>query len=436
MPKGWGMDTGSVGAGRRGLRAVRVLGATLSMAAVTTLSVTAAPTASAATAPMTAVTAAPTAAPGVAVWHQPRLTKLVTMARKLTTMHVPYSSGGHGATPAAVGSSVDCSGLVRQLYHYAFGVDIGRGTGDSMVRTSGTFVKTSHPVPGDVVLFGSGGHAPAYHAMIYVGTIGGRPTAVASPDWGETIKYQYPTSAYWIGDLMGYWHYKGADKQDSATSAQQPSVRVKLLSARSGNGTLVVTGYAFDPMNPSRSVAVDVYASGHRIARVTANESSPGVNKTYHLTGRHRLQATIPLAAGRHPFRLLAHHVAPDRVKDAWSAQGHITITRKTLAVIWSARAATTASGHKALRITGYGYDRLRRGTVPRMQVLVDGKVLRTFTADLPSPNMNKSHQLSGPHRYDVTVPVTSGTHTVQVRTLKIATYSVAGATRVFTVKA
>jgi hypothetical protein len=154
------------------------------------------------------------------------------------------------------------------MYKYAIGTDIGGGTGDSMVRTSGRFSRTAHPVPGDVVLFGSGGSGPAYHAMIYVGTRDGKPLAVGSPTWGETVKYQYPSSAYWAGELMGYWHYKGADGQDSAASLQRPSARVTFTRAYSGNGTLIVTGYAYDPVNPTKSVVVEVYADGKRVARV------------------------------------------------------------------------------------------------------------------------------------------------------------------------
>src|ERR1700712_5031404 len=85
-----------------------------------------------------------------------RLTKLVTEAKHQTTLGISYLyAGGHGARPAPLNSHVDCSGLVRELYNYAFGVDIGGGSGDGMIRTSGKFTKTNSPVPGDVVLLGN-----------------------------------------------------------------------------------------------------------------------------------------------------------------------------------------------------------------------------------------------------------------------------------------
>ncbi len=413
--------------GNRSSRRARAVGVASAFVLAATMALAVPPAASAAPALHPAMATAQ-AAPGVKVWHEPRLTKIAQMARQMTTMDIPYSNGGHGSEPAAIGSSVDCSGLIRQLYYYAYGVDIGQGTGDSMVRTSGKFVKTSTPVPGDVILFGQGGYGPAYHLMIYVGNDGGQPTAVASPDWGQIVKYQHPESPYWTGELMGYWHYRGADAQDSAASLAQPKVKVKLLSTSSGDGRMKVTGYAFDPVNPSLSVTVDVYASGHRVARVVANKPSPGTNKAYRITGDHRVEASIPMGAGTHPTRLLAHNIPYDGVADAWSAQGYVTVKRTTVAAIWSTHVGHTADGHGTLRVVGYGFDRLARDTAPQMQVLVDGTVRRTFTPNQASPEMNRIHDLSGDHRFDITVEVSAGRHTVQARTLPIATYSRTGA--------
>ncbi len=187
-----------------------------------------------------------------------RLTKLVTKAREMTTMNIPYSYGGHGPNPAPIGASVDCSGLVRQLYHYAFGVDIGRGTADSIVRRSGHFTRTSSPVPGDVILIGHGGSAPAFHAMVYVGHEDGQPVAVASPDFGEVVEYQYPSIPYWAGNVMGYWHFNGATKADSGP------LRVAVdVTTRDQDGTLVtLRGTARDPLAPAASITVALHLNG------------------------------------------------------------------------------------------------------------------------------------------------------------------------------
>ncbi len=423
------MVAGDVGGKRRRSWTARVLSVLSAAALVVTMSLVAAPAASAAGLPDSYAASQRKAAPGVTVWHQPRLTKLAAKARAMTRMHIPYSSGGHGARPAKIGQSVDCSGLVRQLYHYAFGVDIGRGTGDSMVRTSGKFARTSHPVPGDVVLIGHGGRGPAYHAMVYVGRENGQPLAVGSPTWGEQVKYQHPSSGYWSGQVMGYWHFKGADRLDSARSTKRPSTKVGVWKVTSGNGTEIVEGWAYDPINPGRSVTVDVYASGKRVARVTANKPSPGVDKDRNITGRHRFSVHVPLSAGPHPTRVLAHNIGYDRVRSAWSGQRHVTVRKRTVAVLSSVTTGVHGR-HGTLRVTGYGYDSFNGGTAPRVQVLVDGRVASTLRTYQSSTDFNRARQLSGRHRFGVTIAAAPGHHTVQLRTLKVNKYSVVGHSR------
>ena len=107
---------------------------------------------------------------------------MVTQAIHQTTLGTMYlTGGGHGPQPAPLGSRVDCSGFIRQMYHWAFGTDIGNGTADSVIRLSGQFVRTTRPVPGDVALIGSSGNAPAYHAGIYLGIMNGQEAMAAAP---------------------------------------------------------------------------------------------------------------------------------------------------------------------------------------------------------------------------------------------------------------
>ena len=101
--------------------------------------------------------------------QHPKLAAVVAAARAAATMNASYSyGGGHGSSPSGP-SGTDCSGFVRWAYWKGFHYDIGSGSGDSMIRTSGHFVRTNSPLPGDVVIFGNGGQAPAYHSGIYVG---------------------------------------------------------------------------------------------------------------------------------------------------------------------------------------------------------------------------------------------------------------------------
>lgn len=145
-----------------------------------------------------------TATPGV-----PRLTGVVKAAMAGISQHIPYVyGGGHGAVPSVSGGA-DCSGYVRWAYSQGFGVDIGNGSGDSMIRMSGKFVRVSNPVPGDVALFGNGGRPPAYHTGIYVGQQNGGAVLAAEVQTGEPARIQKVWS-----DLIGYYRYRGATAAD------------------------------------------------------------------------------------------------------------------------------------------------------------------------------------------------------------------------------
>lgn len=154
------------------------------------------------------LTAAPMLAAATAP-HTQRLVAVVTAGMQGISQHIPYVyGGGHGATPS-VAAGADCSGYIRWAYYQGFGIDIGNGSADGIIRTSGNFVRVASPVPGDVALFGNGGRAPAYHAGIYVGQQNGRAAMAAEVQTGEPARIQY----VW-GDLMGYYRYRGVTAAD------------------------------------------------------------------------------------------------------------------------------------------------------------------------------------------------------------------------------
>ncbi len=248
---------------------------------------------SGAVAPMSATAAA-------AASHPPRLTKMVAEAIHQTTLHISYSyGGGHGPRPAPLNSHVDCSGFVREMYGYAFGIDIGSGSGDSMVRLSGKFVKTSHPVPGDVVLLGHGGRAPAYHSGIYIGMIGGHPAMVASPQTGSNIKIQQWYNRSGRADLMGYWHFKGATAADSHPLVR-PKTDGRFDTATGTHGGIRLTGWVLDPQRPAGAGSVAVTIDNRLVAALPANILRADVNRVKRVTGNHGFAASITFPRGRH----------------------------------------------------------------------------------------------------------------------------------------
>jgi cell wall-associated NlpC family hydrolase len=100
----------------------------------------------------------------------------------------PYVWGG--STPAGW----DCSGFVQYIYG-KHGVSLPHNT--TAIRTSGKFVKTSSPKPGDLVYQNGGGHVG-----IYIG--GGKIIGAQNPSVGTVIREA--DSPY--GPLMGYYTLK------------------------------------------------------------------------------------------------------------------------------------------------------------------------------------------------------------------------------------
>ncbi|GAA1367352.1 C40 family peptidase [Arthrobacter rhombi] len=101
----------------------------------------------------------------------------------------PYVWGG--SSP----SGWDCSGFIQYIYGKA-GISLPHNT--TAIRTSGKFVKTSNPKPGDLVYQNGGSHAG-----IYIG--GGKIIGAQNPSVGTVVR---PADSPY-GPLMGYYTYVG-----------------------------------------------------------------------------------------------------------------------------------------------------------------------------------------------------------------------------------
>ncbi|WP_271396222.1 C40 family peptidase [Neomicrococcus lactis] len=112
-----------------------------------------------------------------------KLGNIASMA--LSYKGAPYVWGGD--SPAGW----DCSGFIQYVYGKA-GISLPHNT--TAIRTSGKFVKTSNPKPGDLVYQNNGSHAG-----IYIGN--GKIIGAQNPSVGTVIRDA--DSPY--GPLMGYY---------------------------------------------------------------------------------------------------------------------------------------------------------------------------------------------------------------------------------------
>ena len=354
----------------------------------------------------------------------PRLTKLVAEAKHQTTLGIPYLyAGGHGTNPAPLNSRVDCSGLVRELYHYAFGVDIGGGSGDGMIRLSGKFTRTSRPVPGDVVLLGNGGSAPAYHSGIYIGTVKGEAAMVGSPTTGQNIKVQQSRGGTWGGDLMGYWHYNGATAKDSGSQTAQPTPRVRgsldAVSARVGGFS--VAGWALDPQRMTGAATAQVLLDGRQVAAIGTSVVRSDVNRTFGTSGTHGFSAALSAGPGRHTVCINARPSGTSSVAVPLGCRA-VTVpptpTRGSFDRISGARGSFAAYG--------WAYDVWTPAASNPVRLTLDGRVAATVRPTGMRADVNRMFHLSGTHGFAARIAATPGRHTVCALSLPMTASSAA----------
>ena len=350
-----------------------------------------------------------------------RLTRLVAEALHQTTLGIPYLyAGGHGSRPAALNSEVDCSGFVRELYYYAFGVDIGGGSGDSSIRLSGEFTKTSHPVPGDVALLGNGGSAPAYHSGIYIGTVNGHPAMAASPTTGENIKVQAGLDSYFAGDLMGYWHYRGATPADSGSLAPPPPhLRGSLDAVSAGVDGFSAAGWVLDPQRTAGSAAAAVVLDGGQAAVVGTGRTRPDVNQVFGVTGAHGFVAGIGASPGRHTVCVNARPLGTSSVAISLGCR---VITVSAAATLGSFDRATGAN--RTFQMAGWAFDTRAPSASNVVRVTADGRLVALIRTSDVRPDVNRFFRVTGSHGFVTRILATPGRHTICALSLPISAAS------------
>ncbi len=348
----------------------------------------------------------------------PRLTRLVSEAMHQSTLAISYLyGGGHGLTPAPRNSRVDCSGFVRELYWYAFGVDIGAGSGDSAIRLSGRFTRTSSPVPGDVALFGNNGSAPAFHTGIFVGALNGHPAMVGSPAAGQNIKVQPGLDQYWASLIMGYWHFNGATAADSGLVAR-PAMVGSFDSAAGRVGGVAVAGWTVDPQNRAAGSTVQVIVDGRVTATLRTERLRADVNRVEDATWAHGFSATISAPVGRHTVCVTAR---PAVVSTSAKALGCriVTTAGSTRGVFDRATGAMST-----FVVAGWAYDPQSPTGNVLVRMTLDGRLTALVRANLVRTDVNRVVHVPGAHGFGARIAATAGRHTVCAVALPVSTTS------------
>lgn len=323
---------------RLGIRAR--LGAAAAIVVTTVSMFTASPAQASSPGPAPRLTLATAATPAALPYAgAPRLTSMVAFSRVWATKRIPYVwGGGHGSRPGATRGGFDCSGWVRFAYYNAFGVDFGGGTANDMVY-SGRFVRTTHPVPGDVVAFNYEGGSHVDHVGLYVGgkAPDGRPAMIDAPHTGANL------GLYGFGyGLIGYFHYRGATAADSGPLVRATSTSISVKSTADKNEIVSVTGRVTAGSTGIASGVVRLYGrSSSDLGWSRLAEARPVANGTYNL--RYRAQGT--------PVQLFVRYLGSSTTKLSDSAARGVGVTTKNTAT--TVTSVSTADYRQSVNITG-----------------------------------------------------------------------------------
>ncbi len=175
------------------------------------------------------------------------------------------------------------------------------------------------------------------------------------------------------------------------------------------DGTITVTGWAYDPNSTATSIPVHVYVNGAFGTQLTANGSRADVNSAFGLTGGHGFSGTVPAVSGTNTVCLFALSVTGTdntlmTCKDvSWSPEKPPAGSLDSVGV----------SGPNVV-ISGWTYDPAATSTSNTVTVKVNGAAT-TITANGARNDVNSAFGISGSHGYSTSVAARSGSNQVCV---------------------
>ncbi len=187
-------------------------------------------------------------------------------------------------------------------------------------------------------------------------------------------------------------------------------------ATNAGDGKIRLTGWAFDEDSPSKSLNLHIYVggaygSGVPMKTATANVSRPDVNKAYGITGNHGFDVTISTTfTGKQPIYI---YIIDDKLE-----ANHNTRIDKTMTISVPNHKpkgcfdTATNAGDGKIRLTGWAFDDDSPSKSLNLHIYVGGAYgsgvpMKTATANVSRPDVNKAYGITGNHGFDVTISTT-----------------------------
>jgi hypothetical protein len=178
---------------------------------------------------------------------------------------------------------------------------------------------------------------------------------------------------------------------------------------RSGPGSIQVTGWVLDP-DSANSVLVHVYVDGTWRTEALADIPRPDVGAAFPGYGSARgFEVTVPTTAGWREVCVYAINIGPGTTNPLISCR-NVFVGGAPFGSLDGAKASTGS-----VRLTGWVIDPDIAGPAD-VHVYVDGQWRAQATADADRPDVGAAFPLYGDdHGFDVTVPLSGGSHRVCV---------------------
>lgn len=176
-----------------------------------------------------------------------------------------------------------------------------------------------------------------------------------------------------------------------------------------GSGSVRVSGWAADPARTTATLTVRVSVDGARATPAAADRPRQDVADSYGVGAAHGYDVTVPASAG-------VREVCVDTttVAGVSSRLGCESVRVSGRDPVVALERATVSAG--GISVSGYAVDADDPAAALRTTLLVDGKAVRTVSADVARTGVAALDGLGTRHGFAAVVPAGAGKHTVCAR--------------------